>query len=181
MKKSIIYTKINKVHIARNMSIESKLNKKGYSMISESDKILFWFVIFLVLALCVIFIVAWTNSLKGMYLNDALQPAAYEARLIYSDKCFAYKDDTGRVYSGTIDLSKFNAEVFYGCLPLSTADEHALAVILTAQDGTALTLKSSNWNINTAQIVQNNYIVQVVGANGVTSPGLLTFSHKTGN
>ena len=156
------------------------LNRKGFSMISESDKILFWFLIFLVITICVIFIVAWTNSLRRLYLNDDISPDTYEARLIYSDKCFAYKDATGRVYTGTIDISKFNAETFYGCVPLSNADEHALAVILTAEDGTALTLKSSNWNINTQQIVQNSYVVQIRGTNGALSSGFLTFSHKSG-
>jgi hypothetical protein len=175
-----IIKKISKINVLElNKLHESKLNKKGFSMISESDKILFWFFIFFVISLCIVFIVAWTSNLRSMYLNDALQPTTYEARLIYSDKCFAYKDSNGRVYTGTIDLNKFNAETFYNCVPLSNADEHAMAVTLNAEEGAIITLKSSNWNINTQQIIQTNYVVQVKSSVGI-SPGLLTFSHKSG-
>jgi hypothetical protein len=153
-------------------------NKKGFSMISDSDVTLFWFIILFVITIAVIFVVSWSSSLKHLYLNDALQPTAYEARLIYSDKCFAYREQSGRVLTGTIDINKFNSGVLFDCLPLSAADEHALAVTLNAQDISS-TLKTSNWNINTEQIVQNNYIVHVKRGSEII-PGLLTFSHKSG-
>jgi hypothetical protein len=153
-------------------------NKKGFSMISDSDVTLFWFVIIFVITIAVIFVVSWSSSLKQLYLNDALQPTAYEARLIYSDKCFAYREQSGRVLTGTIDFNKFNSGILFDCLPLDAADEHAIAVTLNAQDISS-TLKTSNWNINTEQIVQNNYIVHVKRGSEII-PGLLTFSHKSG-
>jgi hypothetical protein len=145
-------------------------------MISESDSLLFWLIVIFLISICVVFIVSWTNALKHLYLNDALQPTAYEARLIYSDKCFAYKDETGRVHTGTIDLSKVTKERFYDCVPLSTADDHALQIVLTTEKGSIVTMESSNWKINTQQIIQHSYVVDVYGE----GQGMLTFGHKTG-
>ncbi len=109
-------------------------------------------------------------------MDDSLQPTAYEARLIYSEKCFAYQDpSTGRVYTGTIDTMKFTQDKLYDCLPLEGMANHAISVTLETQDGkTQLTVSSPNWNMKTETITMRTYIVEVEGY----GPGLITFLHK---
>lgn len=154
------------------------INKKGNSMISESDKMLFWFIILGVIALCMILIVSWTSNLKKLYSGDALAPSAYEARLIYSDKCFAYKDpDTGRVYTGVIDSLKFTQNTFYDCLPLEGISQHAISAGLQTQDGkTTFYVESPNWKKTTGDVSMRTYVVEVKDY----GPGLLTIYHKEG-
>lgn len=154
------------------------INRKGFSMISESDKMLFWGLVVLTLTACIFVIFAWIGALKSMYLDDSLAPTAYEARLVYSDKCFAYKDpDTGRVYTGTIDPAKFTQDTFDECLPLKKTSSHAMSAVLQTEEGkTEFGMKSPNWEMNSDKIIMRTYVVQVKGY----GPGLLTFYHKSG-
>jgi hypothetical protein len=77
-----------------------RIIRKGVvSMIAESDKYTFCFIVVGVgrgYALCHLLMISWTNRLKSIYMDDSLQPTAYEARLIYQEKSFAYQGPINR-------------------------------------------------------------------------------------
>lgn len=157
--------------------ITVKLNRKGDSMISESDKMIFWFLILILIALCITFMVAWTNSLKKLYLNENLQPAAYETRLVYSGQCFAYTDSEGRAYPGIIDATKFTQNRLNECLPLDAVSEHAISAKLEIPGAVPLIADSANWDKSNEKIVIDTYVVEVKNS----GPALLTFYNKIGS
>ena len=126
------------------------MDKKG---LSESDKQLYWTLIvlpFLVVIGAVVFYIVY--SLVGVTdgIFPGLEEKIYETRLLYSPNCFAYQDEeSGRVYTSTIDLDKATEEVFRGCVPLTTAREPALRVEINYHDENedmkTVSFSSENW------------------------------------
>ena len=152
------------------------MNKKG--LIGEADKLLYWLLIVVpTIALVVVIVIAWSTGLKNVYFPQNLEPLVYESRLLYSPNCFAYKDPvTGRVFTGTVDPGKFNAQTLHECVPLKGAMNHAFLVELSIGDDVSIPLETENWRLKPQQdILVNSYVVYVQG-NG---PGLLTFRHKS--
>ncbi|MGV8163003.1 MAG: hypothetical protein ACP5N2_06755 [Candidatus Nanoarchaeia archaeon] len=156
--------------------INKKINKKGFSLVSEIDGLLFWCIVIFVVGICAILAVAWAQSLKDIYVNAKLEPIAYDARLVYSDYCFAYKE-LNRVYVGTIDPNKFNEITLRSCLPLSGVSKTAIAVELKGQNGELVDfITTENWKMNTQRVKITTYFVNIKG-NG---PGTMNIYHKEG-
>ncbi|MGV8168668.1 MAG: hypothetical protein ACP5N3_01280 [Candidatus Nanoarchaeia archaeon] len=155
-----------------------KLNKKGFA--GEGDKTLSYILLVLPLITGVVILsFFFVGQIKEMVLSQEVQSSAYEARLLYSPDCFAYRDETtGRVYSGTVSPEKITTEVLRGCVPLQGTANHALAVEVKSQDGTKVAyITTQNWDINPKRVTANSYIVEIKN-NG---PGIITFFHKEGN
>jgi hypothetical protein len=155
---------------------KTAINRKG--LIGESDKMLFWILMMIFIIGIIILVTSWVSGLKDLFINREIEPTVYEARLLYSPNCFAYQDpSTLRVYTGTVDLQKFNEDVLRRCVPLLGAAKHAMRIELQAQNGTVVDfVDTDNWNMNTQKVTRTKYFVYVYG-NG---PGIITFLHKEG-
>ncbi len=158
-----------------------KINKKG--LISEADKGLFWIIMLIFIGLIVAIAVAWTASLRQIFVNNNVEPTVYEARVLYSPNCFAYKDDTGRVYTGVIDIERFNEQVLRECVPLVGTAKHAMAAEIrmnTSNMQYVDFIESQNWGLNAQKVTMTKYFVYVYD-HGLERPAILTFFHKAGS
>lgn len=156
-----------------------RLDKKGIAL-HDADQLLFWLLIVVpIAALLLGFMVAWTTGLKNSYIPEGLESKVYETRLIYSPECFAYKDRvTGRVYTGVIDISKFNDNVLEECVPLKGFDVQALGAELVSADGQSREVRTDNWDRPSEKIITNSYVVDIRDSSGGLIEGVLTFFHK---
>jgi len=92
--------------------------KKGESAFEVAETSIFYIVILPIIALIVIAFVFFLNSYanKLAAVPDEIKAEIISLRFTNIPECFAYQDlETGRVYSGTIDLEKFNEEQMNEC------------------------------------------------------------------
>jgi hypothetical protein len=90
------------------------MNKKGVSITFYELIVWIWRIVFLVI------IIAGFVYIINMYETREIKVQDLELNLIglrsyYSEDCFAYVENT-RVYTGIIDLNKFNEERLSNCL-----------------------------------------------------------------
>jgi len=83
-------------------------------------------------------------------IPDNVETTVLISRFLNSPDCFAYQDeDTGRVYTGIIDLEKFNEATLEKCYFVDKDGPWAFKLTLESFDSNELsikrTLKTSNW------------------------------------
>jgi len=79
-------------------------------------------------------------------------------RFYNSEKCFAYKDDIGRVHTRVIDLDKFNQESMGTCFPKSDVKyDFSLSLDIPKVDLKLDPVNTSNWegDLLTKKIIEH--------------------------
>lgn len=98
-----------------------KLNKRGEMEGGAYDltrKSVFWAIAGVMLVMSVLIYAYFIGSMDSRltYISPKVYAEAISQRFVNIPECFAYQDpDTGRVYPGVIDLSKFNPEQMQKC------------------------------------------------------------------
>lgn len=147
-------------------------SKKGI----ESTTLMMYASIIFILATVIIGMVSLlTQQFKSSIVPVNLESEVYESMLLYSPNCFAYEDPiTKRVYSGTIDLKKFNELTLRNCIPNARNSEGALKVELIGAV-TKLNFETRNYAQKTTTILKKKSSVVQIRDEG---PGLMIFYYK---
>lgn len=152
------------------------MNKKAIFGIALTD-IVFFFMIVAVPLLIVYFLFLASVSegieevASGIFPD--LETQIYQNRLLYSDNCFAYSNN-GRVYSGVLDPKKLTIERFRACLPLLTAQERGVEIILDLEDETKI-FRTDNINeLRPRSTIEINLVPVIIHGQG---PATMRIKH----
>jgi len=98
-----------------------RMNKKGETEGGAYDltrKSVFWTIAGVVLVISVLIYAYFLGDLDSRltYVSPQVYAEAISQRFVNIPECFAYQDsETGRVYPGVVDISKFNNEHLQTC------------------------------------------------------------------
>jgi len=147
-----------------------RLNKKGDEDISQ--KSMFFLFAVMVIAAMIIWIYITLTSLRDapIFVSDDEYISIYTERFLSSPDCFAYTDvGTGNVYSGIIDLNKFNKKQLNSCYVPNEKSKYEF--FLTLQyEGQEINIATENYKTISKQIP--NYVL-VVNGNQISKGRLL--------
>ncbi|MFT4261161.1 MAG: hypothetical protein ACMXX9_01890 [Candidatus Woesearchaeota archaeon] len=136
------------------------MNKKGFS-IGLLDHIAFFIIIIVPFLMIYFFFLAnisnaIEDSAAGIFPD--LETQIYQNRLLNSENCFAYQNDAGRVIAGTIDPNKLAEERFRACLPLLTAQERGVEILIDLENETKI-FRTDNVNqLRQRQVIEVNLV-----------------------
>ncbi len=92
------------------------MNRKA--QFEPARKTIYWMMVGVVITIVVIAFAMIMASYKNKltYVPEKLRAELISLRFVDAPECFAYQDSiTGRVYPGTIDLSKFDNKTLFDC------------------------------------------------------------------
>ncbi len=153
------------------------MNNKGQF---ELRKMIYWTIAMIVITL-VVFASAMIMSDYGAKLSKVpsnLRADQISLRFVNAPECFAYQDlETGRVYPGIIDLSKFNEETLTGCYQSGGRENFNFQLVLgdmvlggKASGTTKVVLETDRW-VNVRDFTLSKEIL--VKNNGEIKPMML--------
>lgn len=148
------------------------MSKKG---IESTTIMMYASIIFILAAVILGMVTLLTQQFKSSIVPENLEREVYEAMLLYSPNCFAYEDPiTKRVYSGTIDLKKFNEKTLRDCIPNAKNSEGGLKIELIGSV-TKANFETRNYAQKTANVLKKKSRVVQIKDEG---PGLMIFYYK---
>jgi len=138
------------------------MNKKA--QFETSHELIIWIprIIVLVIVVGTVFFLI-TLPIKQSFEIDKLQQIILRQRFVYSENCLAYKDD--KIYSGIIDLKKFNQVNLENCF--QTDDRLGVSLSLIKNDTKTINLNPKiadklNFCFDTKHFTCTNYTYYVL-------------------